>query len=263
MAVILNRIKKRRDALRRLEDIFRNPEHVLVIHYSCETFYDRVDGTSPRITSIAVLTLSSRQAHSFSIHQVAERKGFKIEAIEKHYNKLEKQMLDEFYNFVKVHLDFTWLHWNMRNINYGFPAIAHRYQVLGGDPVHIHENNLEDLSNLFIDIFGPKYIQHPRLPSLIELNHVSKKEFLKGDEEAKAFEQKEYVKLHQSTLRKVDVLATLAGRLADGSIKTNAKIWDVYGISLRGIGEIIKDHWLIALIVFIITIVTAIWGLLK
>ncbi len=215
------------------------------------------------LLQLLLLTLASRQAHSFSIHQVAERKGLKITDIENYYNELEKQMLDEFYQYVSSHVDYLWLHWNMRNINYGFPAIAHRYQVLGGKPIEIYEKNLEDLSSLFIDIFGPKYISHPRLPNIVNKNNISKKEFLKGDEEAKAFESKEYVKLHQSTLRKVDVLATLAGRLADGSIKTDATIWDVYGVSPRGVGELIKDHWLVALIVFVITIVTAFWGFIK
>ncbi len=68
----------------------------------------------------------------------------------------------------------------MRNINYGFPAIAHRYQVLGGKPIEIYEKNLEDLSSLFIDIFGPKYISHPRLPNIVNKNNISKKRVLKG-----------------------------------------------------------------------------------
>lgn len=263
MTVILDRIKKRRDALRKLEDIFRHPEHVLVIHYSCETFYDRVDGTSPRITSIAILNLASRQAHSFSIHQVAERRGLRIAEIENQYNELERQMLDEFYHYVGNHAEYTWMHWNMRNINYGFQAIAHRCRVLGGEPIEIHENNLVDLSSLFIDVFGRGYIPHPRMPNLVERNKISKREFLDGEEEARAFENKEYVKLHQSTLRKVDVLATLAGRLADGSIKTDARIQDIYGLSLKNVGELIKDHPYVALIVFVITIVTAIWGFIK
>ena len=46
-----------------------------VIHYSCESFYDRPEGQSPRITSIAVRRLDTGQTLSFSIYQVAERKG--------------------------------------------------------------------------------------------------------------------------------------------------------------------------------------------
>jgi len=194
---------------------------------------------------------------------VAERRGLQLADIENRYNELERQMLDEFYRYVNNHVDYTWLHWNMRNITFGFQAIGHRYRVLGGEPAEIHENNLVDLSSLFIDVLGRGYIPHHRMPNLVEKNKISKKEFLNGEQEAKAFENREYVKLHQSTLRKVDVFATLAARLADGTIMTDARIRDIYGLSLRNVGELIKDNPLIALIVFIITVVTAIWSFIK
>ncbi len=110
-----------------------HPEYTIVIHYSCESFYDRADGSSPRITSIAVYNIGSGQTNSFSIHQKAEIKKYSRNDIEKHYEELEKLMLDDFYDFVKLHEKYNWLHWNMRDINYGFQAIAHRYKVLGGD----------------------------------------------------------------------------------------------------------------------------------
>ena len=104
------KIQERKKALRKLDEIMSNPEHVIVIHYSCESFYNRPDGSSPRITSIAAANLASEQTNSFSIHQVAERQGIPLERISEHYNELERVMLDEFYEYVRAHTGYKWLH---------------------------------------------------------------------------------------------------------------------------------------------------------
>lgn len=79
-----------------LDDLASDAENVSVIHYSGESFYDRPDGASPRITSIAVRKLDTGQTLSFSIHQVAERAGIAFAQIERSYDKLERMMLDAF-----------------------------------------------------------------------------------------------------------------------------------------------------------------------
>ena len=40
-----------------IDQLFADAENVWVIHYSCESFYDRTDSRSPRITSLAVRKL--------------------------------------------------------------------------------------------------------------------------------------------------------------------------------------------------------------
>ncbi|MBD2079292.1 hypothetical protein [Leptolyngbya sp. FACHB-17] len=196
-----NKVQKRRQAKAKLAELISKADQVVIIHYFCESFYNRPDGSSPRITSIAVRNLESGQTKSFSIHQVAERQGYSASALEQHYNQLERLMLDEFYDYVRRHSTHIWLHWNMRDINYGFPAIAHRYQVLQGEPEEINESKLVDLSRLLIAIYGSGYIEHPRLPNLVDKNHIGHTDFLDGKAEADAFVSKQYVKLHQSTLR--------------------------------------------------------------
>ena len=57
-----------------------------------------------------------------------------------------------------------YMHWNMRDINYGFPAIEHRYRVLGGNPVIIDDDKKLDLARLLIDIYGVGYAGHPFAP---------------------------------------------------------------------------------------------------
>lgn len=254
MGEAVRKIQRLKEAKKQLADIINNSKNVIIIHYSCESFYDRVDGSSPRITSVAVRNLYSGQTTSFSIHQIAEIKAYSKDAIESNYNSLEKLMLDDFYEYVASHQHFTWVHWNMRDINYGFPALAHRYRVLGGKPLEINESNLVDLARLLVAIYGTKYISHPRLQKLMEKNKITDKDFLSGADEAAAFKNKEYVKLHQSTLRKVDILANITQRLGDGILETNAKWKDIYGSYLTAFNELIKEHWIVSLISLISSI---------
>lgn len=249
------RIEKHRKAEQILKEIDKNPENYLIIHYSCESFYGITDGHTPRITSIAVYFFDSAQTESFSIHKIAEKEHIDISEIESSYDKLERKMLDSFFRFVDNHQNIKWLHWNMRDINYGFKAIEHRYEVLGGEPKIIDDTHKIDISRLFIMCYGVKYIEHPRLESLIKLNKISAKDFLPGAEEAKAFENKEYIKLHQSTLRKVDVLANLINRAIDGTLKVSSKWWDIHGISPQGIFDYVIGKWWFQIIWTIISLV--------
>ena len=54
----INQLLRRRQARKDLSKLFADPKNVVVIHYSCESFYDRQDGSSPRVTSIAVRNLA-------------------------------------------------------------------------------------------------------------------------------------------------------------------------------------------------------------
>lgn len=247
----LHRIQRRKKSIEKINNIIKNAESTLVIHYSCESFYDREDGTSPRITSIAIRNLASGQTDSYSIHQVAEEEQIPFEDIDKHYNMLEKKMLKRFFDFVTAHQHFTWIHWNMRDVNYGFAAIEHRYRVLGGEPIQISETNKFDISRTLVDIYGIAYIGHPRLESLMRKNQITNKDFLSGKDEAEAFDKKLFIKLHQSTLRKVDTIANIFERTADGTLKTNASWREQHGYTLQAAAEYIQHHWLIITITVI------------
>ncbi len=69
------RYKRHKQARIILKEIEESPREYLVIHYSCESFYDIRDGRTPRITSIAIREFDSGQTHSFSIHKIAEKQG--------------------------------------------------------------------------------------------------------------------------------------------------------------------------------------------
>jgi len=234
--------KKQKGARQKIDKLFETAPHTLVIHYSCESFYDRPDGTSPRITSIAIRNLDSGQTASFSIHQIGERHGQAANTIDANYDALEKEMLTDFFSFVEHHANHSWLHWNMRDINFGFGALEHRYRVLGGNPVVIQDDDKFDLARLLVDIYGVGYIGHPRLDQLVTKNKITRVGFLTGAEEAAAFVNRNYVGLHQSTLRKVDVLANIAGRTHDRTLKTNATWWELNGGSIRGLADNVVSH---------------------
>jgi hypothetical protein len=235
MERISSRARYRKKAQHRLEEIVQDEKRVLIIHYSCESFYDSQEGKTPRITSIAVRFMKSAQTLSFSIHKEAERAHIPIQQIEKHYDELEKAMLVDFFTFATRHGDYTWVHWNMRDANYGFPALENRFRVLGGEPYEINDDNKADLSRILIDKYSPKIAPHRRLENLMKVNDITPKDMLGGPEEALAFKSKGYIKLHQSTLRKVDILDSLLVRAEGNDLKTAATFADIYGLTPQGL----------------------------
>ena len=254
--------RKWKRAKDQLEEVFESPEDTLVVHYSCESFYDRTDPHSPRITSIAVRNLDSGQTRSFSIHLVAERRGL-LGNIEQHYDDLEREMLTDFFKYMEVKQDARWLHWNMRDANFGFEALENRFKALGHEPFHLDERNRFDLSRILIGIYGVGYVGHPRLEKLLELNHITPLDFLTGAQEAAAFVDKQFVKLHQSTLRKVDVLANIADRAHRRDLITLASWWEQNGQSVKRCVEWFKEHWLISGISVIASVTGIVLKILK
>ena len=244
----LRRLSRRKKELEIIDRIMEHPEDALVIHYSCESFYDREDGKTPRVTSITVRNLESGQTESFSIHKIAEQQKIPFETIHEHYDQLEKEMLEEYFNFLNENQGKTWIHWNMRDINYGFSALEHRFKALGGTPFMLTEGKKFDLSRAMVSLYGIGYIGHRRLTKLMEKNNITSKDFLTGEEEADSFKNKEYVKLHQSTLRKADILANIFERVADGTIKTNSKWYEIYGVHPKVLLELVKQHWLVSVL---------------
>lgn len=247
--------KRQRAARKTLDKLFEDATNVWVIHYSCESFYDRPNGFSPRITSIATRKLHSGQTVSFSIHQVAERRRVDPARIADEYDVLERQMLDEFFQHISGYRTITFLHWNMRDINYGFAAIEHRYRVLGGDPYIVDDGFKIDLARLFIDLYGVGYTGHPRLETLLQQNKIEALDMLNGAGEAEAFDAARYVDLHRSTLRKVDVIANLAGRAHDRALKTSTSWWKMRGGSLTAFIQWVATNHLVLFLIAVASLV--------
>jgi hypothetical protein len=77
-----------------------------------------------------------------------------------------------------------------------------------------------------------------------------------GVEEASA------LKLHRSTLRKVDILANIFGRTLDKNCVTQSSSWEARAISPQTIAEMMAEHWRWT-VVAIISAIATVWGLLR
>ena len=237
---------KHKLAREKFNDIDSNPRKYLIIHYSCDSFYDTVEGKSPRITSIAVYDYGSGQTASFSLHRIAEQED--VNMVAENFDRLEKKMLEGFFAYAKEHSSCLWIHWNMRDSNFGFNAIEHRYSVLRGKPYKIPDQQKIDLSRELINYYGANYIDHPRMEKLLQYNDIRVKDYLSGPQEAEAFRKGEYVRVHMSTLRKVTVFAEILDRAINNTLKVKSKWHEAHGLTFQGIFNWCRERWWIQLI---------------
>jgi hypothetical protein len=114
----------------------------------------------------------------------------------------------------------------MSNINYGFEAIAHRYKVLTKeDAPTIDDTKKFNLSYMILSIYGKNCVDHPRMPNLMKLNGGMHRDVLLGEDEVQAFKNKEYIKLHNSTMAKAGWFENMYQKLQQRKIKTTRTNW--------------------------------------
>lgn len=68
------------------------------------------------------------------------------------------------------------------------------------------------------------------------------------------FDNKEFVRLHQSTLRKVDIIHSFFEKVVDGTLKTNSTWREMYGVSVQGVFDFVKSTWYFNVISYLITL---------
>jgi hypothetical protein len=224
-------IRNVNDFLKQIKD---TPEIFCIIHYSCESLNDENEGMSPRITSIAVLDYVTTQTVSFSIHSIAEKLGISKEEVPLQLDDIEKQLLNDFYSYLNKIPTKLFIHWNMRNAHFGFEHLEHRYTVLFKEkhaPVEIEVHKRINLSSMLCSKYGESYSPHPKLENLMKMNNINKqvsKNFLTGKQEVEAFNNREYVKMHSSTLSKVEFYRRVIQNVLSKKLKTDSKRWEIY-----------------------------------
>ena len=269
----LLRVRRRSQSKKDVNKAYENALRNYIVHYSCESFYDNASGQSRRVTSIAVRNLDSAQTQSWSLHSSAELLGLQSH-IQDNLDLIEKHLLSEYFAFLQNHSDSTFIHWNMRDKAYGFPALEHRYKVLSGQPFILQDDRKLDLARVLINLYGPGYAPHicpttgkrGRVMSLMEMNRINSRDALQGKEEADAFENGEFLKLDRSTLAKVDIFHNFFDRLHANKLKTNATFSDRYGFKLTAVPELARDNpFIIAFIVSggVIAALTKWWDAIK
>ena len=213
-----------------IKEVKRHPENFYLIHYSCQNLNDDNDALSPRITSIAITHYSTEQTVSFSTHSIAEELRISRDSVRDRFDEVEKELLGSFFSFVRDRRDKYWVHWNMRNLTYGFEHLEHRYRALGGrDEVVIPVERRLNLNDLLADRYGKDYAKHPKLPSLMELNGGMHRDFLRGEEEVRAFQNDEFIKMHKSTLCKLGFFHSVIRKMSTGKLHTSSR---GFGIAL-------------------------------
>lgn len=237
----VNQIREAKQTLSKLDNVNGK---ILVVHYSCESFYGRA-GFTPRVTSIALLNKENDESFIFSLHLTAQIMNKNISNLtESDLDEIEKQMLDEFSRYVQSHLNYIWIHWNMRSASYGFQAISNRYRILGGSEINVPDTNKIDLPEIFGKLFTYSFEAHKpngQLLNLANRNRISVRDALPGADEAQAFDNKEYLKLHMSTMRKVEIINRLLTAYNSGKLVHNASIKEIYDISIPGLICFVKE----------------------
>lgn len=206
-----------------LKEIKSHRDNFYIIHYSCQSLYDDNEGLSPRVTSIVILSLCNRQTLSFSTHATAEEIGISKDEVTKYYDDIERKILEKFFEFIRDRRDKKWLHWNMNNLIYGFEHIEHRYRTLTGNiPTSIPIENRINIDSIFREKYGKNYAKKPKMSSLLELNGGPHRSFLTGLEEVEAFKRGEYIRMHNSTLFKVNFFEEAIDLCIRNKLKTDS-----------------------------------------
>ncbi len=199
-----------------LKDLKNSPENFFVIHYSSR-------GLSLEITSIAITNYKTEKTNSFSTDAIAAELHIKKEDVKACFDKIELEMLHQFYKFIRKHKNKFWVHWNMRNQAYGFEHLEQRYRALGGkNAPEITYGRRLNLNDMLKNKYGSDYAKDRRMPSLMEMNGGIHRDFLLGEEEVKAFEMEEFACIHHSTLVKVGFFCDVMEKMISGTLKTSS-----------------------------------------
>ena len=112
--------------------------------------------------------------------------------VESNYDAIEKSLLQRFYTFLRERREKYWIHWNMRNLTYGFEHLEHRYRLLcKTEPPSVPIEVRLNLNDILIERYGSDYASPPRMKNLMLLNGGLDIRFLEGAQEAEAFLKKE------------------------------------------------------------------------
>ena len=205
------------------------PERFLIIHYSSQSLFDNAAvGFSPRITSIVVMDYATRQTKSFAVHTIAELLRVDKAVVETRYDEIEKEMLSRFFDYLGANRDKFWIHWNMRNLTFGFEHLEHRSSYLGNSlPPSVSVEQRLNLNEALKDRYGSDYVADPKMKTLIMANGSLPPTFLDGAQEAEAFKTKEFIRMHSSTICKVEFFRHAIRLALKGKLKTVGRSWGV------------------------------------
>lgn len=258
------RINDYKKAKELLDYYMKDKSGYAFIHYACQSFYETQEGNSPRIVAICIMYAGNHQIYLFSLASLAEQQSLDLSHCdEKTLDMLERQMLSEFYMFMKnqKHIRY-WFHWNMKDQNYGFEAIEQRYRRLNSNKktkFHMDSEKLINISSLLHMRYGENFVSHPRLWSLLQKNSIHPKNLLNGEQEADAYKSKKFSSIDRSVQAKVQVFSEILDRAANQELLTDTKLLrDIYGISIGSILTYVKENWFFGMINIMFGVISSI-----
>lgn len=224
-------VKERRLAVFNLRKLTEDPSKVLFIHYSLSNTFDDDDygSISPIITSIVIKSLDGQIDQQFAIHFEADKADIPIDEIQYSYRDLELRILKAYNDFVRRHRECNWIHWDMKNIHFGFEAIKHRYEKIFGNLNDYNEipiNNKKNLRDIIEGMYGENFVDGPdALKALLICNsgNIDNNSYLSSDIESTEFEHKNFTNVIKSVDLKVDFIRKTTRRLIQKSLNVPNK----------------------------------------
>lgn len=197
--------------LQELRRALERNEALVAIHYACESFLKAKDYPAG-IACVALHDLQTGETLAFSRSDAPPTVTG---------NDREVRLLDRFYNQMAARGEARFVHWNMNRPEYGFSALAARYEYLTGKPPNaaVPERRL-DLDELLTARFGEDYAPHSKLESTARLNNLDMRSFKSGKTEAELFDNGDWGTITRSTASKATIIAQLLVLLAEGNIRT-------------------------------------------
>ena len=201
-----------------LREAFAQGESIVVVHYASGNFYLAKD-RPVEVNCVAIVDLGDLGTTSFSLAD------FKADGAE----EKEKLLLTSFFDWLSAHQRSRVVHWNMNNADYGFAAIAARYQWLFGQkpPAMFPQARMIDLDSVIEELYGEGYAPHPKLLNLAALNKLSQRYWLKGAEEPERAAAGDFAAVQRSTSEKARAVARLTRQLLHGELVTQESVGDV------------------------------------
>lgn len=218
-----------------IEELTRGVERneaLVAVHYACESFVTAKDHPAG-VACIALHDLQTNETYAFSRSDAPP--NIKGDAREVH-------IFNRFYEQLRDRSDARFLHWNMNRPEYGFGALAARYEYLTGDePPNPIPDRRVDLDGLLEARFGYDYMPHPKLDSIARLNDLDMRSFKSGKTEADLFGKQDWSTITRSTASKAKIIGDLLRLLAAGTVRTAESAGSVKfaGSQLDAVGVIL------------------------
>ena len=253
-----NSINAHKEAKIILSDYVKKKSNYMFIHFARQNCFEDAYEKGPRIIAIVVMNAASEQTMAFSLKKSAEKYGSNFWGVnDSEKDIIEQDMLQSFFEYAKSNAEKTWLHWNMKNNNFGFSAIEERYKSLGGTPFPFEEGKLVNISVLLKKKYGHNFAQDcmyngksvGKMYDIFTLNKMQDVNILNGEQEVKEYILKNIMSIELSVVGKLKAFQKIMEKAADDDLKVRGSIAkDVYGLGIRGIAQYIQDNAILAII---------------